>query len=100
MVDRETGINLLAKTLQLKIYYETSEWEVLESHLVSMKTYIRRHARIAYQRDNYLRILFYVKQLMQLDRSRPEAVAKLYERIEAEPSLTEKEWLLGQVGAG
>lgn len=100
VVDRETGINLLAKTLQLKIYYETNEWEVLESHLASMKTYIRRHARIAYQRDNYLRILLFTRQLMQLDRSRPEAAARLHERIAAEPSLTEKEWLMEQVGAG
>lgn len=100
VVDRETGINLLAKTLQLKIYYETNEWEVLESHLASMKTYIRRHARIAYQRDNYLRILLFTKQLIHLDRSRPEAVARLHERIAAEPSLTEKEWLMEQVGAG
>lgn len=99
VVDRETGINLLAKTLQLKIYYETGEWEVLESHLASMKTYIRRHARIAYQRDNYLRILFFTKQLMQLDRSRPETVTRLQERVAAEPSLTEREWLLEQVGA-
>ena len=65
-----------------------------------MKTYIRRHARIAYQRDNYLRILLYAKQLMQLDRAKPAAVAKLHEQIAAEQSLSEREWLLEPVGAG
>ena len=99
-VDRDVFSNLQAKTLQLKIYYETNEWEALESHLASMKTYIRRHARIAYQRDNYLRILLYAKQLMQLDRAKPAAVAKLHEQIAAEQSLTEREWLMEQVGAG
>lgn len=98
--DRDVFSNLQAKTLQLKIYYETNEWEALESHLASMKTYIRRHARIAYQRDNYLRILLYAKQLMQLDRAKPAAVAKLHEQIAAEQSLTEREWLMEQVGAG
>jgi tetratricopeptide (TPR) repeat protein len=99
-VDRDVFSNLQAKTVQLKIYYETNEWEALESHLASMKTYIRRHARIAYQRDNYLRILLYVKQLMQLDRAKPAAVAKLHEQIAAEQSLTEREWLMEQVGLG
>lgn len=95
--DRDISISLPAKTLQLKIYYETSEWEALESHLASMKTYISRHARIAYHRDNYLRIVFYVKQLMQADFSQPAILAKLRAQIEAENFLTEKEWLLEQI---
>ncbi|HMX40055.1 MAG TPA: hypothetical protein PKD78_07000, partial [Saprospiraceae bacterium] len=97
--DRDVFSNLQAKTLQLKIFYDTGEWETLESHLASMKIYIRRHARIAYQRDNYLRILLYTRLLMQVDRSHPEALAQLQARIAAEPLLTEKDWLLEQASA-
>lgn len=87
--------NLTAKTLQLKIYYETGEFDTLESHLASMRTYIRRHTSIGYQRTNYGKIVRYTQQLMALDVKKEPAVAALRRAIEAEEILTEKEWFLG-----
>jgi len=95
--DRNPLINLQAKTLQLKIFYQTGEWETLTSHLASMKIYLRRHHDIAYHREHYLRLLYYTKRLMELDFSKPAAVEKLRSKIEAEQILTEREWLLEQV---
>jgi hypothetical protein len=89
--------NLTAKTLQLKIYYETGEFEALESHLASMRNYIRRHTSIGYQRTNYSRIVQYTQQLMMLDHKKPEAVEALRQAVTNEDILTEKEWLLGQL---
>ncbi len=90
--------NLIAKTLQLKIYYETAEYDLLESHLASMKNFIRRHTAIGYHRTNYSRIVHYTKLLMTLNFKKPKDVAELREQIEKEDVLTEKEWLLEMLG--
>ncbi len=89
--------NLIAKTLQLKIYYETAEYDLLDSHLASMKNFIRRHTAIGYHRTNYSRIVYYTKQLMTLNFKNLKAVAELRAQIEKEEVLTEKEWLLEMV---
>lgn len=89
--------NLIVKTLQLKIYFETDEFDLLESHLTSMSNFIRRHTAIGYHRTNYSRIVYYTRQLMALNFHDTAAIAALRERIEQEEILTEKEWLLDQM---
>jgi hypothetical protein len=86
--------NLIAKTLQLKIYYETGEYALLDSHLASMKNYIRRHTTIGYHRSNYSRIVYFTEKLMALNFRDEKAVEALRKRIEEEPLLSEKAWLL------
>jgi hypothetical protein len=90
------GMN--AKTLQMKIYYETNETDLLESHLDSMQNYLRRQSPVGYHRDNYARIIRYARALVRLsDYDRPGALA-LQQRIEEETGpLTEKVWLLEQM---
>ncbi|MBK8427423.1 MAG: hypothetical protein IPL27_16265 [Lewinellaceae bacterium] len=89
--------NLIAKTLQLKIYYETDEYDLLDSHLTSMSNFIRRHTAIGYHRTNYSRIVYYTRQLMAVNLHDPQAVTALRSKMEQEEILTEKEWLLGRV---
>jgi hypothetical protein len=90
--------NLIAKTLQLKIYYETDEFDLLSSHLASMKNFIRRHTAIGYHRTNYSRLVYYTEQLTMLNFNSPKAVNTLREKVQQEKTLTEKEWLLGCLG--
>lgn len=92
--------NLIAKTLQLKIFYELGEYDLLDSHLASMKTYIRRQAAIGYHRTNYLNIARFAQQLLQVNPNDAKAVAELRRQIENEPVLTEREWLLEAAGGG
>lgn len=89
--------NLIAKTLQLKIYYETDEYDLLDSHLASMSNFIRRHTAIGYHRTNYSRIVYYTRQLMALNFRDAQAVSSLRTRVETEEILTEKEWILAQM---
>ncbi len=95
---KDTINNMIAKIYQLKIYYETDEFDLLNSHLASLKNYVRRHTAIGYHRTNYTRIVHYTEQLMALHFNNPKAVAALREKIEAEPILTEKEWFLEMLG--
>lgn len=87
--------NLIAKTLQLKIYFEAGEYDALDAHLQSMQMFIRRQRVIGYHKTNYLNIVRYTRRLMQ---SSPDSLTTLRQQIEAEPVLTEKEWLLEQTG--
>ncbi|MBL7797863.1 MAG: hypothetical protein JNJ90_15315 [Saprospiraceae bacterium] len=89
------GMN--AKTLQLKIYFETGEFELLESHLDSIKNYIRRQRDVGYHRENYLNIARFTRIIIRLDPNDTEAAHELRRQIEAEAVLTEKEWLLGRL---
>jgi tetratricopeptide (TPR) repeat protein len=95
---KDTINNMVAKIYQLKIYYETDELDLLNSHLASLKNYVRRHTAIGYHRTNYTRILHYTEQLMALNFNNTKAIATLREKIQAEPILTEKEWFLEMLG--
>jgi len=74
-------INLDAKTMLLKIYYETDEVKILESLLESMRAYI--------QRKN--------KKLLKVNPYSKAQKEKLKVEIEAAKPLTEKAWLLKQL---
>lgn len=89
--------NLIAKTLQLKIYYETGERELLESHLASMQIFIRRHTGIGYHRTNYLRLLRYTRSLLRLDDNKSNELTALRGQLETEGDLMERDWLLEQL---
>jgi len=91
---KDTINNMVAKIYQLKIYYETDEFDLLNSHLASLKNYVRRHTAIGYHRTNYTRIVHYTEQLMALHFNDSKAVSALREKIVAEQILTEKEWFL------
>lgn len=89
--------NLIAKTLMMKVYFETDEHEALHVHLQSMKTFIRRQSGIGYHRTNYNNIIRYTERLMDLRPGDKQAAANLRAKIEAETVLTEKEWLFEQI---
>lgn len=92
--------NLTAKALQLKIYYEMETYDLLESHLSSMKNYLRRHTAIGYHRTNYGRMVYYTQALLMVNFNDRSAVEALRTRIQAEPILTEKDWLLERIEHG
>lgn len=86
-----------AKTLQMKIYFDTGETDLLESHLDSMQHYIRRQRALGYHRDNCLNIVRYTRALLRCNRRDPGESATLRRQIAQEAVLTEKEWLLERV---
>lgn len=91
-------LNLAAKTLSLKIYYELDEWNLLESHLESMKTFIHRKKVIGYHQKNYLNIISFTKKLVHLNFYDKQEISALRKQIENEEILTERVWLLANVG--
>ena len=90
-------LNLAAKTLMVKIFYELEEHDTLESHLDAMKVFLRRKDIIGYHRRNYRNIIRYTRKLLHLNPHSREEVKQLKQDIEAEEILTEREWLMGQL---
>ena len=70
-------LNLAAKTLQLKTYYELSEWDKLSAHLEAMKRFVNRKKVIGYHRQNYLNIINYTQKLLKVNPFDKSAVVDL-----------------------
>jgi hypothetical protein len=95
---RDPLLNLAAKTLLLKTWYELGEHDLLHAHLDAMRNYIHRKRVIGYHRTNYLNIVRYSDKLLRLNLNNKKEVEALKAELEKEEVLTEKEWLVGQVG--
>lgn len=94
---KDTISHMVAKTLQLKIYFELKEYNLLDSHLKSMRNFIRRNKHLGYHQKNYLNIIQISKSLMRVNPySRAEKMA-LQKEIETMEPLAEKKWWLEQL---
>lgn len=94
---RDLLLNLPAKALALKIYYELDEPDVLQNHLSAMRNFIHRKRVIGYHRTNYLNLIRLTQKLLTINVFDKKALQELRQQIQAEEPLTEKEWLLEQV---
>ncbi len=88
---------LISRTLLLKIYYESDEFDLLESHLDSFRLFIRRREVSDYHRTNFQNIIGFVRKQLALPLGDRREREKLRKAIEAEAILTEREWLLGNL---
>ncbi|MDX1913882.1 MAG: hypothetical protein SFV22_20465 [Saprospiraceae bacterium] len=91
--------NLIAKTMLLKIYYETDEYDAFESLLESMRTYLqRKEALDPTRKAAYKNMISLMKKLLSLNIfSKPQKDA-FRELIQKTNPLAEREWLLRQIG--
>ncbi len=88
-------LNLSAKTILLKTYFELEEEEALYSLLDSFKMYIfRKKESISYHQDNYLQIIRFTRKLANLNPYDKEARQALQAEVKAEKRLREKGWFL------
>lgn len=90
-------LHLAAKTLQLKIFYELEAFDLLESHLQTLKTFIRRKKELGYHRENYLSTIRFTQKLLETNLHDKNARKRLREEIEGTKAVAEKEWLLEQI---
>lgn len=90
-------LNLSAKTIAMKIYYQLEAFELLYSHLEAMKKFINRKELIAYHKNNYINTIKFTKKLLELPPSSREARKALREEITNTASVAEKNWLLSQL---
>ncbi len=89
-------VNLNAKTILVKIFYELNEFDALESLLESFRTYLQRKDVIGYHKTNYKNIIKYTKKLLHLSPNSAKKLA-LKNEIENINPLSEKEWMMGML---
>jgi hypothetical protein len=87
---RDPLLNLAAKTLLLKTYFDLGALDALQSLLDSMRNYIQRKRVIGYQRTNYLNVIRYTEKVLRLQVRDRAAIMALQDAIERETVLTER----------
>jgi hypothetical protein len=90
-------LNLDAKMILLKIYYEQGSSDALEALLNSFYIYLQRKEVMGYHQSNYKNIIKFTRKLLYLPAYDKENLRKLQEQIEQASPLTEKHWLLEQI---
>jgi hypothetical protein len=86
-----------ARSMLLRIYFEKSYLDALESLLDSFSVYLRRQKNIGYQKWNYLNLIRFTRRLLTLPTLDTKAREKLKDDITQTKALAEKGWLLGRV---
>jgi hypothetical protein len=90
-------INLSAKSMLIRIYYEEGELSTLESLLESLRTYINRKKMLAYHKIIYNNLIRFTKKLIKLPPRNKPLKARLRKQIEEANPLPERKWLLEQL---
>ena len=89
--------NMVAKTILLKCYYELDEYDLLDYHLKTMRSFLRRKRRMGYHQQNYKNIVSFAFRLLSLKPGDKAAKSQLKQGIELTEPLTERKWLLKKV---
>jgi len=98
LVETKTSFLFLgARILQLKIYYELKEFNLLESLLESLRVYLQRSKDLAYRKKHYENILHFTRQLFQLKAMSKRERLAFRQRLEEAEIFAEREWFLQQV---
>ena len=90
-------INLNAKTMLLKIYYELDALDAMESLLSSMRVFIQRKEIMGYHKANYRNVVTYTRKLLKVNPFDQQEIQKLAKEIGEINPLTEKRWLQKQL---
>lgn len=88
---------MTARIMQLKIYFETGELDLLAAHLKNTRALLRRR-RASYHEQNYLNIIRLAEQILRLSPGDAMRRALLRQKIETLEPLTERQWLLEALG--
>jgi hypothetical protein len=88
-------LQLDAKVMLLKIYYETDDFDALDAHLRSFQQFLqRKKTALTYHQQNYLNIIHCTKLLVETNLHDKTAAANLENTIRTMQPLTEREWLI------
>lgn len=98
--DRDFIHQFSAKIIQLKIYYEAGDFQLLAAHIKNTRAYLRRIKHDSYHKQIYTNIFTLTDQLMKLPPYDKEKRRALKAQIMTTEPLTEKEWLLAQLEIG
>ncbi len=93
-------LNIIAKTMLLKIYYERSDLDAFESLIESLRIYLqRKEALNPARKAAYKNLVSLMKKLLNLNIYSKVQKEKFRELVMKTNPLTEREWFLKQLDA-
>lgn len=92
-----TFLLLAAKAIQIKIYVELEEIEVLENMLDSFRVFLQRRKDLGYRKENFENLVNFVRRLITIPYKSQEEKQKLINEVKAANIFSEKEWLLDKL---
>jgi tetratricopeptide (TPR) repeat protein len=91
-------LNIIGKTMLLKVYYEQSEYDAFESLLDSMRIYLKRKEALDPARKTaYKNMISLMRRLLNLNPYSQTQTSRLAEQIREMTPVMERDWLLKQV---
>lgn len=90
-------LNIGAKVMLLKLYYQQEYWEALEALLESFRIFLNRKKALNYHKKHYTNLITWIKKIVALPFIDKSALEKLKFQIEATDPLAEREWLIEQI---
>ena len=92
----ELLLNIDAKVILLKIYYQEKSYDALEALLGSFRMFLHRQKNLAYIKKNYINLILFIKKLLIVFMDK-QTIKKLKEEINNTKQLAERRWLLEQL---
>ncbi len=89
--------HMTARVLQLKIYFERDDYNLLISHIRSTKSLLRRKKNFGYHQSNYLNIFKLTEKITRIPPGNRKSKHQLIALIAETEPCTEKEWLKAQL---
>jgi len=94
----DVHLNIIAKTMLLKIYFETDEYDAFESLLESTRTYLQRKETLdATRKASYKNMISLMKKLLQLNIFSKVQKESFRELVQKTNPLAERDWFLKQL---
>ena len=90
-------LNIGAKVMLLKLYYQQGYWDALEALLESFRIFLNRKKELSYHKTHYANLISWVKKLLSTPNFDKEVRKKMKQEIANTHPLAEREWLLEQV---
>lgn len=90
-------VNLLSKTMLLKMYYELDEFDALESLIESMRNYVQRKEVMGYHKSSFKNLISSTKKLLKIVPGDTDQIGKAKAEIKTIEPLMERKWLLEQL---
>ncbi|MCC7506570.1 MAG: hypothetical protein IT259_14800 [Saprospiraceae bacterium] len=87
-------IQIDARKMLLRSYFERNEWLPLSSLLDSFKAYLRRRKDLGYHRESYLNFVKFTQKLIKTVGQSPARRRALAEKIRQTAAVAERDWLL------
>ena len=96
-VYKDLLLNLSAKAVSAKIFFELEEYELLLSHLDAMNQFIRRKKVMGYHRDNFQNFITALRKIVETPDFNKAERQSIKEKIKTEQAILERRWLLDQL---